>query len=133
VSIEAAAGGADVPRRSVEAFALGGATPVLHDPALFSQRIPVPALLTSGLRGERFRTGEVAIHGILPVTPFFWIGDVDGGRRQQRLVGARIDVDSEPVPLIRLPGVRIETGFAKVLDEPDRGEWRAWAAIGMSP
>jgi hypothetical protein len=132
LSASAAAGGTDAPARSVEAFALGGATPILHDPALLSQRIPVPALATSALRGESFRTGLVELHGLLPATPFFWIGDVDAGR-QQRLVGARFDVESPPVPYIRLPAARIESGVARLLDGPEEGDWRAWLSIGLSP
>ncbi len=132
LSLHASTGGTDAPTRSVEAFALGGITPILHDPALFSQRIPVPALATSTLRGERFRAGRIELHGLLPVMPFFWIGDVDGGR-QQRLAGARFDFDSPPVPLVRLPGIRFESGLARLLDGPEEGDWRAWLAIGLSP
>lgn len=134
IEISGSLGRTDAPIESLEAFSVGGAEPLLFDPSVVSQRIGMPALSRDALRGDEARTASLEIYGVLPVTAFLWAGDVEGdGRGWYRVAGARADLDSDPIPYIRLPGIRIRTGLGWLMDEPDEGDWRAWLLLGYTP
>jgi Tol biopolymer transport system component len=127
-------GGTNAPPESVEAFAVGGADPLLLDPAVVSQRVPMPALPAGRLQGDAVRTARVDLTGLFPVTPFLWTGSVDGDELGWYTVaGVEAAGDADGLPHVRLPSVRFRLGVGRVLSEPDRGDWRAWAMIGYRP
>jgi hypothetical protein len=127
-------GGTDAPVESVEAFAVGGADPLLLDPGVVAQRVAMPALPSGRLRGDAVRTARVDLIGLLPVSPFFWTGSVDGDELGwHHVAGVEVEGDAEGMPYLRLPSVRFRLGLARTLSEPDRGEWRGWAIVGYRP
>ncbi len=50
-----------------------------------------------------------------------------------RLWGVRWETSLGPVPILRLPAVRVQAGVARLLDEPFRGRTRAYLALALSP
>lgn len=134
IALSGTMGGTDAAIESVESFTLGGAAPLLHDPAVLSQRLPMPALERGTLRGDEVRTWMAEVEGLLPLTLFYWAGDVaNDGRDWQTMTGTRTELDTPPIPYVRLPSVRIETGLAWLLDGPDEGDWRGWLMLGFAP
>ncbi len=126
--------GTDAPTESLEALTVGGATPILHDPAILSQRLPMPALERGTLRGTDVRTWMAEVEGLLPLSIFYWAGDADGdGRDWYTMVGTRSELTTPPIPYVRLPGVRIQTGLAWLLDEPGDQKLRGWLTLGFTP
>ncbi len=122
--------GTDAPGGSIEAFGVGGALP-LFDPAVLSQRVAMPALRTGALRGDAIRTVRADLHGRLPLTAFFWAGDVErDGREWLRVVGLEADESTSEIPFLRLPAIRLRLGLARLLDGPGEGEWRGWLILG---
>lgn len=124
----------DAAAESPEGLTVGGAEPLLFDPAVLSQRVPMPALRRGTLRGQELGTGMVEVNGVLPMTAFFWAGNATGDDRGwYRLAGGRFDLDTAPIPYIRLPAVRLRAGLAYLFDDPDAGDWRSWLLVGFEP
>lgn len=127
-------GATDAPAGSIEAFSVGGSAPLLHDPAIASQRVTMPALAASHLRGGQVRTAMAELFSGLALSTFYWVGDVEGdGRDWYRLWGTRIDEETPPVPIARIPGTRLQAGLARLLDDPGKGEWRGWLMVTLLP
>jgi hypothetical protein len=134
VALHGALAGSDAPVESTEALTVGGATPLLHDPAILSYRLPMPALERGTLRGTAVRTWSAEVEGVLPLPVFYWAGDADGdGRDWYTMVGTRSELITPPIPYVRLPGVRIQTGLAWLLDEPGDEKLRGWLTLGFTP
>ncbi|MFO7894074.1 MAG: hypothetical protein R6U63_10080 [Longimicrobiales bacterium] len=126
--------GTDAPAASVESFAIGGAAPLLFDPAVTAQRVAMPALATGSIRGRDVRTVRAELYGLLPVTAFLWAGDAEGdGRGWTRIAGVEMEETVAEIPYLRLPATRIHAGLARVLNGPARDEWRAWLVMGYAP
>ncbi len=127
-------GGTDAAPGSLEAFSVGGVAPLLFDAAVLSQRVAMPALERGTLYGDRVTTWTAELHGVLPVTAFYWTGEAAGdGVGWYRVAGARLDLETPPIAFVRLPSVRIHSGLARLLDDPGEGDWRAWLMLGYTP
>lgn len=134
LSVAGTLGGTDAPAASVEAFQVGGADPVLFDPELLSQRVPMPALPTSFLQGTGLRTVKAELTGFLPFSLFYWTGDTtDDGEGWYGVAGAEVNATTPAAPYLRLPSARIRLGLARTLSSPERGEWRGWLVLGFRP
>jgi hypothetical protein len=126
--------GSDAPADSPEALQVGGTQPLLFDPALLSQRIPMPALPAGLLRGERVATATAELRSELLGGLFFWAGNAEGdGLGWYRMVGTRTALEAGPLPYLRLPAVTFEVGNAYLLDHPGKGTWRWWMVLGWRP
>ncbi|MEX2374083.1 MAG: hypothetical protein WD942_00650 [Dehalococcoidia bacterium] len=131
-------GGTNAQPGSIEAFAVGGPDPLLLDPALVSQRVSMPAIPSAELRGGGIRAWRADLLGASPLRPFYWAGRVtqvaDGGASPwRRVAGLEVDADLEAVPLLRLPGVHLRLGYARMLTDPRQGRWRGWLVVGYRP
>ena len=50
-----------------------------------------------------------------------------------RLAGLELDLTGDPVPLVKLPGLRLRCGAARVLDPPLEDENRFWLLLAFRP
>ena len=57
----------------------------------------------------------------------------DGMRRRMRVAGLEATYDSDPQPLLRLPGFSISAGVARLLDEPRRDDMSLWLTLRWRP
>lgn len=126
--------GTNAPDHSGERLVVGGTDPLLFDPAISSFRLAMPALKAGGLQGDLVRTVKTELHSGLPFTTFFWTGDaVDDGQGWLRLAGIEFDESLPEMSYLRLPAVRLRLGVARMIGEPDNGNWRAWGTLSYRP
>lgn len=125
--------GGDVP--PFEIFAAGGARLPLTDPALLSQRLPMPALPPGTLTGRRIAIGRLSLPGRWPLEPYLWTASASRGfgGPWYRVIGAERNFDAPSSPLLRAPGVRATIGIAYTLDRPERHEVRGYAGVSYQP
>jgi Tol biopolymer transport system component len=124
----------DAPVGSVETLEVGGLQPPLVDPAVLSQRIAMPALPPGLLRGDVVRIARADLHGRLPLSSFYWAGSADGDDLGWvQVAGVELDRAFRAPPYLRLPGVRVRLGLARMLSEPMEGDWRGWAVLTYTP
>ena len=117
----------------VERFALGGTLPPLFDPALFAQRIAMPALpagLSLGSRAASYRIG-------LPgegIRPYFWSASVgDRLRDWHHVVGLEWTYDFEGLWSVGFPNTLFTCGIGYSLSEPLKHETRGYVALSYRP
>lgn len=119
-------------RDSGTAMTLGGqASSVLPDSA-YAHRILDPALPVAILGGDDYDGWrfESTVPG-LPVTAFYQrhhLGDTN-----LSLAGVEIEVQTNPNPIVKFPGLALTAGVAYVLDEPLRGETKGWLGMRWRP
>jgi hypothetical protein len=117
-----------------ETFAVGGLLSPLVDPALLSQRLPLPAVPVGYVTGERIWTVRIEGRTSAGVVPFWWAGTAgDELGDWKRVWGIEWRLTREAIPYLGLPASRIEAGVARVLDEPLRQETRGWLSISFHP
>jgi hypothetical protein len=123
--------GRDAP--AFERPLVGGAMPVLFDPAVLGQRLAVPALPTGFRTGRQAAVARVALSGPV-LTPYASaVGAGDGRLRWARLVGLERRFDAPFAPFARLPRARLVAGVARVFDEPLRGRTRGYLSATFTP
>ncbi|HET7620543.1 MAG TPA: hypothetical protein VFK39_01455 [Gemmatimonadaceae bacterium] len=117
----------------VEQFALGGSLPPLFDPALFAQRVVMPALpagLSLGSRAASYRIG-------LPgegIRPYFWSASVgDELRDWHHVAGLEWTYDFEGLWSVGFPGTLFTCGVGYSLSEPTKGDVRGYVALSYRP
>ena len=118
-----------------EVFAAGGARIPLADPALFSQRLAMPALPLGTIAGPRIATGRLSLIGGTALEPYLWVGNASRGFEDAwyRVIGLERSFDAPSSPLLRAPGVRATIGVAYTLDAPERHEVRGYAGLSYQP
>ena len=117
-----------------ETFAVGGVVSPLADPALLSQRVPLPAVPVGYLIGERIGTVRIDARGRGGLTPFWWAGTAGEELGDwKRVAGVEWVLDREGIPYLGVPATRLEAGIARVLDEPLRKETRGWLSLSFRP
>jgi hypothetical protein len=117
----------------VERFALGGTLPPLFDPALFAQRIVMPAVpagLSLGSRAASYRIG-------LPgegIRPYFWSASVgDRLRDWHHVVGLEWTYDFEGLWSVGFPNTLFTCGIGYSLSEPLKHATRGYLALSYRP
>ncbi|HET9332959.1 MAG TPA: hypothetical protein VFQ21_05190 [Gemmatimonadota bacterium] len=132
VTTEYGATGGDAP--DWETFAVGGEISPLVDPELLSQRLPLPAVPVGYVAGERISTLRIELRGRGGLVPFWWAGTAGEELGDwKRVVGIEWVLDRDGIPYLGLPATRLETGLARVLDEPLRKETRGWLSLSFRP
>lgn len=116
---------------SWERFTVGGTAPQLVSPSLLSQRVALPGLPLGAVEGTEATLLRVSTR-VGGLTPFYAAAG-DGGREWQRLLGVEAGEEIARIPLIGLPGTRLLAGAAYALDEPYRGQVRAWLSVAFRP
>ncbi|CAN5829290.1 hypothetical protein BH23GEM3_BH23GEM3_03340 [soil metagenome] len=116
-----------------EEFTAGGAVPLLFNPVILPQRIPIPAVPLGVLSGARMATVRASA-ALGSLQPYFLAARAnDGLHRWYRVVGAEQTLIAGPVPLARLPEIRLIAGFGYPLDEPLRHRPRGYLSLGYRP
>ena len=115
---------------------LGGVETSLLPASATAGRIPEPALPLGTLVGDEHE--EERATALVRGLPLFFerhrVWDRVGPRGAWlRLVGIEVDLASEPVPLVKLPGLHLTVGAARVLDEPLKDRTRGWLALAWRP
>lgn len=115
---------------------LGGVAGSLLPRGATGGRIAVPALPAATLVGEEHE-GQKASLTIAGVPLFFErhrVWDRGGAKGEWlRVAGIEVDMTSPPISLVKLPGLRLRVGAARILDEPLRDENRFWALLAWRP
>ncbi len=116
-----------------ERFAVGGERPPLFEPALLSQRIPLPGLPVATVSGRELVLGRVTAT-VGGFSPYFMAASTDGVRGDgYRVIGIDNSSEVRLPALLRLPSVRITSGVVYPLDEPFRHRVRGYFTLGFRP
>lgn len=115
---------------------VGGACGSLVPGVLRGGQVEVPALPAAILVGEEHegQRGSLLLGGV----PLFFERHrawSRGGPKGEwlRLAGLEVDLAGDPMPLVKLPGLRLRVGAARVLDPPLEDENRFWAVLAYRP
>lgn len=115
---------------------VGGACGSLVPAGVRGAQVEVPALPAAILVGDEHegQRGSLLLGG-LPL--FFERHRVwsRGGPKGEwlRLAGLEVDLASDPMPLVKIPGLRLRLGAARVLDPPLEDENRYWVLLAYRP
>ena len=133
IRAEGTAGRVSSDAPSFEQFLLGGEPPPLMDAAIMSQRVAIPALPFASRGGDRFvvARGSLTGGGFEPYYLLANVGDLSG--RWNRVIGVEQDVETDAIPLARLPAVRAVAGAGYSLDAPARKTWRLYFFASVRP
>ena len=116
-----------------ERFMVGGEAPPLFDPAVMSQQIAMPALPAGSVVGRRVLAGRASAE-LAGLTLYAWgarAGQPTGG--WQRVIGIEQEVDTDPIPLLRVPGLHALVGVGYTLDERPRRRLRLYGMTTLRP
>jgi hypothetical protein len=85
-------------------------------------RVLDPALPVAILAGDEYDGWRIesTVPGF-PVTAFYQRHELGASRIS--LAGARAELHSDPFPILKLPGLDLTAGVARVLDEGDTNWW----------
>ncbi|HNX50076.1 MAG TPA: hypothetical protein PLS53_11840 [Thermoanaerobaculaceae bacterium] len=115
---------------------LGGVTGSLLPGGATGGRIAAPGLPAATLVGNEHE-GQKASLEIAGMPLFFERRRVwnRGGAKGEwlRMAGLEVDLSSAPVALVKLPGLRLRVGAARILDEPLKDVNRAWVVLAWRP
>jgi len=116
-----------------EQFAVGGLDIGLIEPRLLSQRVPLPALPSGFLSGDRlaayrteFRTGPVTLWYLGVTTRSTLVG-------WEKLYGLEFRLREGGIPLLGLPGAEVWLGWAQRVDEPSPRRHRFHLSVTWHP
>jgi hypothetical protein len=124
--------------RAFDLYQLGGAATSLLPPAALASRIVSPALPAATLLGAEHEAERVELGlGFLPV-PIFWERHrLRGGLllhpAEVTLAGLEYRISTPPIPLVRLPGVELRVGLARVFSDPVKDQTRWWLTTVWRP
>ncbi|HWW60302.1 MAG TPA: hypothetical protein VN181_02950, partial [Thermoanaerobaculia bacterium] len=114
-----------------DAVTLGGLPSSLLPRSSFASTVLDPALPVATLRGDRYDGAriELVLPGI-PVTAFY-----QQHRLSSRLTLAGIELafHSDPMPIVKLPGLDFTAGAARVFDDPLRDRTKWWLGMRWTP
>lgn len=122
---------ADAP--AWERFTAGGARQDLFEPALLSQRVPLPAARFGVMRGRDLLAYRVSTE-LMGLTPY--LAGVSADERHDawyRVAGVEAALNTPPMNVLRIPSLRVVAGVGYPLDEPDRHKLRFYNAVTYRP
>jgi Tol biopolymer transport system component len=127
---------AHVQRDGGATVTLGGIASSILPRSAYALRVLDPALPVAVLAGDRYDGWRIETSlPSLPLTAFYQRHDL--GSRSVSLAGAMVRVDSDPLPVLKTPGLELTAGVARVLDAPEdvelRGETKWWLAMRWRP
>jgi hypothetical protein len=120
----------------VDRLQLGGVATSVFAPEAWGNRIVVPALPVGTRIGDDHEEQKATL--MLDGLPLFFVRHrvwAQGSPRGEwlRLAGIELDLTSDPLPIVRLPGVHLTVGAARVLDAPLKDATQAWLAVAWRP
>lgn len=125
--------GAQYQRDRGATVELGGLSSSILPRSAYALRVLDPALPLSTLSGESYEGWRVesTLPGISFLTAFYQRHALD--TRTLSLAGVEAEVVSDPMPVLKLPGLTMTAGIARVLDEPLRGATQWWIGMRWHP
>lgn len=111
---------------------LGGIASSILPRSAYALRVLDPALpvaIASGDEYDGYRF-ETTVPGI-PFMLFYQRHEL--GAANLSLVGAEASLHSDPLPILKSPGLDLTAGVARILDEPLRGQTKWWLAMRWRP
>jgi len=128
------AAGGEVP--ADERYALGGVESSVTPAAAGWGRVAEPALPVGALRGDRAESQRLELTWksvqLFAVRHRLWPEGASRGGWLS-LVGLGLHLDGEPQPLVKLPGVTLDLGVARVLDPPLEDTTTWWLSLAWRP
>ena len=116
-----------------ERFAMGGTIPPLFDPALFAQRVAMPALPAGLALGSRAAWYRIGLPGE-GIRPYFWSASAgDRLRDWHHVVGLEWSYDFRGLWSVGFPNTLFTCGIGYSLSEPTKHETRGYVALSYRP
>ncbi|MGZ8781158.1 MAG: hypothetical protein ACXW31_14660, partial [Thermoanaerobaculia bacterium] len=111
---------------------LGGIAPSILPRSAFAQTILDPALPVAILAGDEYDGWRIesTVPG-LPFTVFYQRHEL--GATRLSLAGAEVELNSEPFPILKLPGLDLTLGVARIFDAPLQDETKWWLGMRWRP
>ena len=115
---------------------LGGVPSSILPDAVLAGRILVPALPAGTRIGDDHEGQKATL--LLGGLPLFYerhrLWDEGGAKGDWLgLTGLEWDLTGDPVPLVRIPGVHVTVGVARILSEPFKNRTQAWLGVSFRP
>lgn len=115
---------------------LGGLASSILPRSAYALRVLDPALPVAILAGDRYDGWRIesTLPG-LPFTAFYQRHEL--GATRVSLAGAEVELNSDPLPILKLPGLDLTLGVARILDAPpvtslrDQTKW--WLGMRWRP
>ena len=116
---------------------LGGAPSSILPASARSERVLQPALPIGVLAGSEHEMQRATFDtGLLPAGLFFErhrMLSVSGSWRELSLAGAEITLLTDPLPIVKFPGLDLRLGAARIFDEPLEDETTFWLTMKWVP
>lgn len=101
---------------------LGGLASSILPRSAYALRILDPAVPVATMAGDEYDGWRIeSTVPSLPVTAFYQRHELGGGSLS--VAGLEIDVSTEPLPIVKLPGVDLTIGVARLIDLDDTNWW----------
>ncbi|HEX2833038.1 MAG TPA: hypothetical protein VHW00_08485 [Thermoanaerobaculia bacterium] len=115
---------------------LGGLSSSVLPRSAYAHRVLDPALPVAIARGDEYDGWRIESSvPRLPLTAFYQRHEFDGAHIA--LAGAEIEVHSAPNPIVKVPGLDLTLGVARVLDAPPpaalKGDTKVWIGMRWRP
>ena len=111
---------------------LGGLAPSILPRSAFALRVLDPALPVAILGGDEYDGWRIesTVPG-LPFTAFYQRHEL--GASRVSLAGAEVELNSDPFPILKLPGIDVTAGVARIFDAPLEGDTNWWIGMRWRP
>jgi hypothetical protein len=114
---------------SGDTVALGGIASSILPRSAYALRVLDPALPLATATGDEYDGWRIeSTVPSLPLTAFYQRHELDGGRLS--IAGVEVRVASDPFPILKVPGLDLTAGVAKILDG---GETNWWLGMRWRP
>jgi hypothetical protein len=115
-----------------DSVVLGGLPSSVLPRSAYALRVLDPALPPGTLAGEEYNGWRIESSvPSMPMTAFYQRHDLGG--QQLSLAGLEIALSSDANPILKVPGLDVTLGAARVLGDPLRGETKWWIGTRWRP
>ena len=113
-------------------IAVGGLPSSVLPRSAYAHRVLDPALPVAVLAGDDYDGWRIESSvPVLPLTAFYQRHEAGG--RQLSLAGLEAKLNSDPLPILKFPGLDLTAGVARVLDAPLEGDTKWWIGMRWRP
>lgn len=121
----------------LDRYALGGTIGSIFPRSALANRIESPALPIATALGDEHESQKASLAFGFPLRAFYQRHRLwnDGGPKPDwiELAGLEGSIDIDPMPIVRLPGLELRIGVARVLTAPLEDETTWWIATAWRP
>ncbi|HEX6100244.1 MAG TPA: hypothetical protein VF432_28275 [Thermoanaerobaculia bacterium] len=111
---------------------LGGLASSVLPRSAYALRVLDPALPVAILAGDEYDGWRIesTVPG-MPFTVFYQRHEL--GATRLSLAGAEVELNSDPFPILKLPGIDVTLGVARIFDTPLENETKWWLGMRWRP